>query len=166
MKIFFLLSAFAWLFTTAGYPSRLFAPASSNPVIENTGMPVMWVQNKDIFLGDTLHLRFQSPHPQYLGVIDPEGSFFYLVYPASEATEGLKPLLDSRKFIHLDHLDIPIANLKADPYKYGVMENQPVFNKSGTYTFILGENLHTDHPSVPINRIKVAYKHTTRRTIQ
>ncbi len=112
MKIIFLLSALAWLFTTATYPPLLSAPVSSSPEISNAGMPGMWIQNKEMFLGDTLQLRFQAPHAQFLGVIDPEGSFFYLV-----------------------------------------------FTKSGTYTFIFGENLHTDAPAAPITRVEVMYKH-------
>lgn len=165
MKIIFLLSAFAWLFTT-----NLCLPLASSvpsiPAVRNRDLPGMWVRNKETYSGQTIQLRFKAPHASFLGVIDPDGSFFYLVYPSSESTEGLKPLIDSKAFVILDHLDIQTNTLKADPYKYGVMENQSVFTKSGTYTFIMGDNLHTDDPAAPIDRVEVVYKHTSKRNIQ
>jgi len=166
MKIVFLLSALVWLFTTAPFPPYLFKAISNKPVASKVDMPEMWIQNKDMFLGDTLQLRFKAPNARFLGVIDPDGHFFYLVYPVSESTQGLYPLVDTKTFIYLDHLDIYIASLKADPYRYGIMENQPVFTKNGIYTFLLGDNLHTDDPSALINTVEVSYNHIPRRTTQ
>jgi hypothetical protein len=160
MKLFLLLSAVALLLSAAMRPSRL--PASvSDPLLFPPTAPKIWVENKQAFLGDTILLRFQKKHPEFLGVIDPDGKFFYLVFPASESIDKLKPLVDSKVFLRLDRLEIPTAHLKADPYEYGVVENQAVFTKSGAYDFILGDNLHTDDPTA-VYRVKVRYKHLGR----
>ncbi len=143
------------------YPSELPAPVSGAPSMP---APKMWVENKQVFLGETILLRFQTPHPPFLGVIDPDGNFFYLVFPAAQSVGALTPLVDSQAFVRLDRLDISTSRLKADPYKYGVMENQRVFTKSGAYTFLLGENLHTDDPT-EMYRAKVGYKHVVRSAV-
>ncbi len=58
-------------------------------------------------------------------------------------------------------LKISTGQLKADPYTYGVYENQPVFTCDGTYTFILGENLHVDDPAL-LSKVQVKYVHKPR----
>ena len=121
----------------------------------------MWVENENVFKGETFLLRFKTPNAPFLGVINPDGKFFYVVFPASESVGKLSPLVDSKIFVRLDRLAIATAEFKADPYTYGVMENQPVFTTSGTYIFILGDNLHTDDPTA-IHRVKVRYKNITR----
>ncbi len=137
------------------------------PVIEASHLQVsavkMWVANEKVYKGETILLRFKTPNPSFLGVINPDGKFFYVVFPASESVGKLKPLVDSKIFIGLDRLAIATAEFKADPYTYGVMENQPVFTISGTYIFILGDNLHTDDPT-SMHRVKVRYKNIARST--
>jgi len=90
------------------------------------------------------------------------GICFFDARAGQEAAEGnLTPLMDSERFIHISRLQINTARLKADPYIYGVYENQPVFTCSGTYTFILGENLHVDDPSL-LSSVQVKYIHRPR----
>lgn len=160
MKLILLLPATALLLSATMHPSQ-----ESNLLSGNAPLPApapkMWVENEQAFLGETILLRFQTPHPQFLGVVDPDGKFFYIVFPAASAVGNLTPLVDSKAFVRLDRLEISTAQLKADPYKYGVTENQPVFTKSGAYAFILGDNLHTDDPTT-MHRVKVKYKHTAR----
>ena len=40
-------------------------------------------------------------------------------------------------------------------------EKQPVFTQSGTYTFILGANLHVDDPAL-VHKVTVKYVHKAR----
>lgn len=163
MKLILLLPATALLLSATMHPSQESNPLSGNAPLPTTRAPKMWVENEQAFLGETILLRFQTPHPQFLGVVDPDGKFFYIVFPAASAVGNLTPLVDSKAFVRLDRLEISTAQLKADPYKYGVTENQPVFTKSGAYAFILGDNLHTDDPTT-MHRVKVKYKHVARPT--
>lgn len=123
----------------------------------------IWAEKTSLCQGETLELRFQAPNAPYLGVIDPAGKFFYVVFPAELSVGNLKPLVDSREFERLAALSISLADFKADPYTYGVVENQPVFTCSGTYTFLLGENLHTEDAAASgIERVSIQYQHQPR----
>jgi hypothetical protein len=149
-----------------GSVNYFITPASSVPVaVEQPAVPHqpdMWASQQSLYRGDVLQLHFKAPNPRYLGVVDPDGHFFYVVFP-QEATAGfLNPLVSSEHFVHLTALNISTSTFKADPYIYGVTENQPVFTKSGTYTFILGDNLHTHDPGT-LKRITVTYQHRIRR---
>ena len=92
----------------------------------------MWVENDKVHQGETIVLRFWPPNPAYLGIIDPEGKFFYLVFDASQSVGELTPLMDSKAFALADSLVLATASLTADPYKYGILEKKAVFMKSGT----------------------------------
>ncbi len=123
--------------------------------------PNMWAKNATLYKGESLELHFKTPNPTYLGLIDPKGRFFYLVFPGESAVGALTPLVESKIFAGLKTLNINTGLLKADPYTYGVYTNQPVFIRSGTYTFILGENLHVDDPGL-LTKVRVRYVHGPR----
>jgi hypothetical protein len=132
-----------------------------------SGEPVLvprevWVAKGECCIDETIELNFSQSHANTLGVMDPDGNFFYLVFPAECTMGNLKPLVSSEQFSTLTSLSICPATLKADPYIYGVMENQPVFTKSGMYRFILGDNLHVDDESA-LNIVSVMYKHVTHQ---
>lgn len=121
----------------------------------------MWAKTAVLYKGETIELHFAAPNAPYLGVVDPQGHFFYVVFPKETVVGNLKPLVESRRFASLQSLKINTRSLKADPYTYGVYTNQPVFTKSGTYTFILGENLHIDDPEF-VEKLTVRYVHSRR----
>lgn len=118
----------------------------------------MWTNNTTLHFGETLSLHFSTPNASCLGVIDPKGHFFYLVYPGDGADIALKPLVDSETFATMQTLELNSATLLADPYTYGVYTNLPVFTVSGNYTFILGENLHIDEPGL-LHPLVIHYVH-------
>jgi hypothetical protein len=124
----------------------------------------MWADRTTLRRNQTLTLYFTTPHPQYLGVVDPDGNFFYVVFPEEYSTGELKPLVGSTEFVQMNTLKIKPACLKADPYRHGIWKNQPVFTKSGTYRFLLGDNLHVDDENA-LTIVKIKYKHkaATRR---
>lgn len=123
--------------------------------------PKMWANSVTLYKGETFELHFTAPNAPYLGVIDPSGHFFYVVFPRESAIGQLKPLVDSDRFSSLHTLKINTRTFKADPYTYGVYQNQTVFKQSGNYTFILGENLHIDDPDF-IDKVTVRYVHSRR----
>ncbi len=134
------------------------SPASSAPSKQT---PKVWTDATTVYQNESFALHFTTPNAPYLGVVDPKGRFFYLVFPKETAEGNLTPLVDSERFVHISQLQINTARLKADPYTYGVYENQPVFTCSGTYTFILGENLHVDDPSL-LSTTQIKYIHRPR----
>ncbi len=135
-------------------------PAASISVEEAQVAPKIWTDATVIYKGDSFSLHFRTPNAPYLGVVDPKGRFFYIVFPQESALGDLKPLVDSKHFAQMQTLKIGTA-LKADPYTYGVYENQPVFTCSGTYTFLLGENLHIDDPAF-LSKVTIQYIHKPR----
>ena len=141
---------------------------ASQPTSPNTPAPIhvefkpkMWTEKEYLYKGESFDLHFELPHARYLGVVDPDGKFFYVVFPAENAIGKLKPLVTSEQFTAMKSLKINPQLFKADPYIYGVMENQPVFQKTGTYRFILGEDLHTDDESSLVI-VRIQYMHSKR----
>lgn len=163
MKLFLIFSAVGVMIS---------GPFGSNQPVDtqqasNTSIPLatpqspgdkMWCDKNVIGRGETITLHFRRPHGRFLGVIDADGHFFYLVFPALDAVEKLQPLITSELFVDLDSLTLDPHTLKADPYTYGVMENQPVFTKSGIYRIILGNNLHTDD-ATSVTTLLIQYQH-------
>lgn len=139
----------------------LSAPVS--PAVAAATPTKIWTNNALLYKGDLLKIHFETPHAEYLGVIDPDGHFFYVVFPVEEGDENtkLKSFVDSRLFVSYKSLSINTSTFTADPYTYGVLENQPVFTKSGTYRFLLGDNLHMDDESM-LGVLKITYRHSER----
>ena len=136
--------------------SNTISTASPETPTVVTSAPKMWAQTAPIHKGEKFDLSFETPHAAYLGVIDPSGKFYYVIFPAADGQGSLKPLVDGMLFVNQQSITINTATLKADPYTYGVTENQPVFTKSGTYRFILGETLHTDDEAT-VSIVRVVY---------
>ncbi len=166
MKLILAVPAVGLLFTGALSWNRLSQPSATAPSLsapETVALtaPKMWAQTAPVYKGEKFDLSFETPHPVYLGAIDPDGKFFYVIFPAEPGQGKLKPLMDGMQFARQSSLTINTVTLKADPYIYGVLENQPVFTKSGTYRFILGDMLHTDDEST-VCIVKVVYNDIKR----
>ena len=159
MKLILALPAVALLLSAATritpLPQNQVAPAPP-PVGAK-----MWADRTVLYKGETLLLHFQAPNAPYLGVIDPAGRFFYVVVPTELSVGKLKPMVDSREFENRSALSIPTASVKADPYTYGVYETRLVFTQSGAYTFILGDNLHTEDAE-GVEKVVIQYHHQSR----
>jgi hypothetical protein len=121
----------------------------------------MEVPQETVYRGDMINLRFSVPHGAHLAIRDPKGRFFYVVFPAAQATAGLKPLIDSETFVRRAELSFRADQLTGDPYTHGINKNQPVFTVSGTYTLIMGDNLAVDNPDELVVR-PLKYRHESR----
>ncbi len=165
MKLILAFPALGLLLCGALLPKNQFAAPTTALLPTLPAPPAltakMWVKKSTLYQGETLELHFQAPNAPYLGVIDPTGHFFYIVFPAEASVGKLKPLVDSQKFEPLSLLSISLTDFKADPYTYGVYENQAVFTQSGTFTFLLGDNLHTEEVT-GIETLTVQYHHQPR----
>ncbi len=167
MKLILAIPAASLLFSGAlglkmTTPTRT-AKHFTSPEVSITAKPAvsMWAANNTLYKGETLRLHFATPHGSYLGVIDPDGHFFYVVFPDEQSVGKLTPFVTSEHFVSLDKLLIPTATFKADPYTDGILENKRVFTKSGVYRFLLGDNLHTDDTRA-LDVVKVKYRHKPR----
>jgi len=122
---------------------------------------IMWASQDTVFYQEDLHLNFSDSHGSCLGVIAPDGHFFYVVFPDQPEYGKLRPLVSSKIFLSLNTLTINTKNLKCDPYIYQVYENKLVFTQSGTYRFLLGDNLHVDDESL-LTMLNITYCHFER----
>lgn len=161
MKIFLLFGIYLliWLISA---PMNNTADQANNIslIIPAADHPKMWVGSAILYKGDTFCLHFTPPNATYLGIVDPKGHFFYLVYPTPTDTSGVHPIMGSNVFTACTSLKMNTASLQADPYIYDININRPVFTISGDYTFILGENLHVDDPLLLV-QARVHYRHTS-----
>lgn len=166
MKLILAIPAAGLLLTgAASLQKPAIAPADFRPSAIEVSSPLrdraMWTDKSLVYKGEALQLHFSMPHAPFLGVIDPAGKFYYVVFPAGSSVGNLRPLVTSEAFVAMNTLSINTAKFKADPYTSGVLDNQPVFTTSGTYRFLLGENLHTDDERF-IEIVKVNYRHKKR----
>lgn len=170
MKLFILLglsTATAFFTNKMGFDApHVFEKKGAAAACQISARPVsgkkIWVDGAAVFYkNETIELRFAAPNAPFLGVVDPAGRFFYLVYPKEQATGGLKPVVESTDFTKMTSLKIQIDSFLADPYTYGASENRPVFTRSGKYTFIMGENLHVDDPN-ELEQVAIEYFHQNR----
>ena len=94
---------------------------------------------------DTITLRMEHPHGEYLTVVGPDSAMFFLIYP--DPTEPLEHLLmSSEAFAATPTIRFP-ADLRAKPFVYGRDTLEPVFKKSGRYVLTIGHKLETEHAS-------------------
>ncbi len=136
----------------------------NNPVLPpisaqtDLASPNLWTYSDTLYQGDALDLYFNTPHGACMGVVNPSGQFFYVIYPRTSAVGKLAPLMDAGAFTGCARLRVSTLKLKADPYTYGVYENQPVFTQSGRYRILIGDNLHIDDPAL-LQTLDVQYIH-------
>lgn len=136
-------------------PSPLPATAATGPSTALVTTP--WVDTKQVMdtsinapnlqcapkiisRGDTLTLRMEVPHGEYLAVSRPDRAIFFLVYPKPEPNDFL---VLSEPF-----KDMPIirfrADLQARPRIYGRETPEPLFSGPGDYLFVVGDHLESE----------------------
>lgn len=111
-------AAGAWSINRPAQPHAT-APATissaSTEALVSDKAPKMWTKTATLYKNETFELRFAAPNAPYLGVIDPTGHFFYVVFPKEAAEGQLKPLVDSKRFVPMTALTINTGTLQADP---------------------------------------------------
>ena len=114
-----------------------------------------------LYEGDTLRLRMSTPHGGQLAIIDPDGTYFFVVYYRPMPEEP--SLMPTDEFATRDSLLIATAETKAAPWVSGREQNELIFTVSGRYTALLAHNLETDAPQYPLYRCGVTYVAERRR---
>lgn len=107
-----------------------------------------------LYKGDTLTIKMKIPHGEYLGIINPAGEMFFVVYPSPE--KGKDSLMPSNIFVNLDELKIITNVTRAVPWIAG-RGMEIIFSKAGDYQILLSDNLESD-AEYPIIKCIVKYK--------
>lgn len=107
-----------------------------------------------LYLGDTLIVKFKTPHPKDFAIRTPENRFFFIVYAFSNPE---KPsLYDWNEFANMNTIEIITDQTKANQWDARVSENCLIFTVTGTYEIMLSDNLETDN-STPVETVTVYF---------
>jgi hypothetical protein len=107
-----------------------------------------------LFKGDTLSIKFKTPHFKDLAIATPDDKFFFVVSANNDPAQP--SLVDWDTFAHLANLEIITDRTKANPWDARIKENQLIFTKTGRYEIRLSENLETDD-GTPVEIATVYY---------
>ncbi len=103
------------------------------------------MEKKSYHQDDTIRLNLSTTHPDELGLVDPDGNFFYLVYgPQVETITNGKPIMTVAQFRPITFIEIVPSTFKANPHNVRYSGNIKPFTQSGEYTFMISQNLSTD----------------------
>ena len=87
----------------------------------------------------------EHPHGEYLTVVGPDSTMFFLIYPSpSEPPEHL--LMTSETFAETSIIRFR-ADVTAKPQVYGRDTLEPVFKRPGKYVLTIGRKLESEHAS-------------------
>lgn len=90
--------------------------------------------------GELFLLKLKIPHGKEFGIVDPSDNFFYVVYSGNDGF--VESTLTPNGFENLQSIIINTATLKGT--KTGESKSELIFNESGVYRFIIGDNLESD----------------------
>ena len=93
-----------------------------------------------------LKLAMRVPHARYLGVREPGGDLFFVIYPMPEP--GRPPLMPSEEFRLRRTLELPVSALHGARWVAGHDKLERVFVRGGRYTILLSENLEAEETPV------------------
>lgn len=95
-----------------------------------------------LYLGDTLKVKFKTPHPKDFAIRTPDNRFFFLVYALSDPE--MPSLYDWNEFANMNTIEIITDKTKANPWDASASENCLIFAVTGTYKILLSDKLETD----------------------
>lgn len=131
-----------------GAPSALVTGSVTDAkqiVDTSTSAPGLQCAPKTFSRRDTLTLRMERPHGEYLIVVQPDSTMFYLVYPNPRESARFL-LMSSENFTDLPEIRFR-ADVQSRPRIYGRDTLEPVFQKPGKYILEIGHNLESDQSS-------------------
>jgi hypothetical protein len=87
----------------------------------------------------------EPPHGDYLVVTQPDSTAFYLVYPNPDVTPRFL-LMSSEVFAELPQVRFR-ADVRSKPQIFGRDTLEPIFQKPGKYTLMIGYKLESERSS-------------------
>lgn len=141
----------------------IFRKNNPSPTYLYSELNNLWVEKKAYYPNDTIRLNFSTKHPDELGLMDPDGNFYYLVYgPQVKTITNGQPIMTVAQFRPITFLEIIPSNTKANPHNVEFSGNINPFTKSGEYIFLLSQNLSTDAIG-PAESVTIQYIHQQAR---
>ena len=127
------LLTLAGLVMAAGMARQAFAGAQP---------PALRCTPATVHAGQVLTLHLAASHGKELGVRTPAGRFLFLAYQP-EGTGSVSPPIASSRFVRLTTVKLPTSSAVGVSLSSG---SQPelLFTSSGTYRFVVSENLETE----------------------
>ena len=101
-----------------------------------------------------LKLTMRVPHGGYLGVREPSGDLFLVIYPLPEP--GRPSLMPSEEFRLRQTLELPVSTLHGARWVVGHDKLERVFAQRGRYTMLLSESLESE--DVPLFKCHVDFR--------
>lgn len=126
-------------------PSALFNAAAPNDSTQSPNTPAstsLECTPKVLVHRDTITLRMEVPHGEYLGVTQPNGTPFYLINPHPGKPPDFS-LVPSDTFTTMPTIRLA-TDVRAKPLVYGRDTLETVFHEPGTYVVEIGSNLQSD----------------------
>jgi len=96
-------------------------------------------------LKDTITLRMETPHGEYLTVTQPDSTEFYLSYPNPTESRNFF-LVPADSFAQMPTIRFR-ADIRSRPRIYGRDTLEPVFSKPGKYVLTIGHKLESEASS-------------------
>ncbi|RMG35454.1 MAG: hypothetical protein D6732_09285 [Methanobacteriota archaeon] len=109
-----------------------------------------------VYKGDTISIEMSIPHGGYLGIITPNGDFFFVCWSQRDKNSPLQPLIQSEEFVNVEKIELITDKTLATPWIYGAKSNELIFTNTGEYRILMGENLETDS-DVAYQECKIFY---------
>ena len=94
---------------------------------------------------DTITLRMRTPHGEYLTVMQPDSTHFYLSYPGPTESRNFY-LVPSDSFAEMPTIRFR-ADVRSRPQIYGRDTLEPVFSKPGKYVLTIAHKLESEAAS-------------------
>jgi hypothetical protein len=94
---------------------------------------------------DTLTLRMEAPHGDYLVVTQPDSTAFFLIYPNPDVSPRFL-LMSSEVFAELPQVRFR-ADIRSKPLAIGRDTLESVFPKPGKYTLMIGQKIESERAS-------------------
>ena len=106
----------------------------------------------------TLVLRFGAGHPDELGILGPDGTWFFLVYRDDGIHPGLRPLVSKSVFARQQELTLRTATAEGSPWVDRRNRNERILVKPGRYRVVVMAALKSDAQGIPRSECSVQYE--------
>lgn len=166
-RLFTILTIFI---VAAGCGDSTVVESPSNNYLEEPGLPkpnfvnpqnkkILSITDDTLYKGDTLKINFKIPHSKDLGIKSPTDKFFFVVYSGNDTL--MPSLVNWNEFKNHTYIEIITDKTKANPWDARETENKIIFNSTGVYKILLGENLESDD-GTPIEIENIYYFDKTK----
>jgi len=112
---------------------------------EDTSLVGFYYSPSVVTVKDTITLRMEIPHGEYLAIMGPDSAMFFLSYPnPTEPRSWFLAQADS--FAQMQTIRFR-ADVRSRPRVYGRDTLEAVFAKPGNYVLTVGHKLESEHAS-------------------